>query len=124
MAVSVTKLPENQGHMSLNGVFRVGNDAFRLNSSSRIEIKFVDLTRFLTTFWSPEVAVSVTKLPKNQGHRSSNGVFRAANDIWKLSSSSPMEIKFVDFTRFLTVFWSPNVAVSVTKLLENQGHRP
>ena len=30
--------------MSWNGVFQVGNDAFRLHSSSRIEIKFVDFT--------------------------------------------------------------------------------
>ena len=40
-------------------------------------ITFVDFTRYLTTFWSPKVAVSVTKLPETQGHRSYNGVFRA-----------------------------------------------
>ena len=50
MASSGTRLPQNRGHKSENGVFRVENDVFRLNSSSWIESKFVDFTRFLTAF--------------------------------------------------------------------------
>ena len=60
----------------------------------------------MTIFSSPNVAVSVTKWPENRGHKPSNGVFRAENDMLKLSSSSPIEMMVVDFFRFMTdPFW-------------------
>ena len=69
-------------------------------------MKFVDFTRFLTIFSSPNVAVSATKLPENRSHRPETSVFWAENDILKLSSSSPIEMKVVNFlSRFLTPFW-------------------
>ena len=54
VAVSGTSLPPNRDHKSWNGVFRVQNDVFRLHSSSRIEMKFVDFTRVFDQFLVPE----------------------------------------------------------------------
>ena len=51
------------------------------------------------------MVVSATKLPENQGH--GNSVLTAENDILKLSSSSPMEMKLLiifDFDPFLVIF--------------------
>ena len=47
----------------------------------------------------------------------------AANGVFGLNSSSPIEKKIVGFTRFLTLFGSPNVAVSVTKLPKTEATR-
>ena len=106
-----------------NRVSVTGNAVWGFISSSTVEMQFVGFTRFLSFLWSTNVAVSVSRLPKNPGHRSWNAVFRAENGIFGLISSSPIEEKFVDFTRVLTIFWSPIMVVSVTKLPENQDHR-